>query len=158
MRLSHLTFGLALFAGRIAAAQQVRPSGVTMPRATAQVVAGTAAIPIGLLVGIDLPQLAFKSGDPEQILGVIMGAAVGATVAPALAVKVVGTGGAPHGITADAIGGAAVGWIGTLAVGSLYAATPLSKASNPVVGIATIAVAVALPAIGATLAYDRSRR
>jgi hypothetical protein len=156
MRLSHLVFSLSLLTARAAASQQARPSGASIPRATSQVVAGTAAIPAGVLFGVAVGYSALeKDGNPIPMM---LGGATGATFGPALAVRMVGTGGAPHGSTADAVAGTLVGWAATLVATPLVSKIPLVR-SHPdgLLPLAYLA-AFALPAVGATLAYDRSHR
>lgn len=157
MRTSHLALGLSFFIAPVAASQQVRPSGVSMPRATTQVVAATAAIPVGFMFGVAVGYAALDGKDTNPI-PMMLGVATGVTFGPALAVRMVGTGGAPHGRTADAVAGTLVGWAATLVVTPLVSKIPLPKSHAEALQPLAYVAAFALPAVGATLAYDRSRR
>jgi hypothetical protein len=84
------------------------------------------------------------------------GAVVGATVAPALAVAMVGTGGAPHGSGAHAFAGAVAGYAVDVAIEKL---THKTGPGDSRVGLNPWFLAnLVPPAIGATLAYDVSHR
>ena len=157
MRLSHVAIGLSLLAARASVSQQARPSGVSVPRATTQVVAGTAAIPVGFLFGVAVGYSALDSKETNPI-PMMLGVATGVTFGPALAVRMVGTGGAPHGRTADAVAGTLAGWAATLVVMPLVSKIPLPKSHAEALSSVAFLAAFALPAVGATLAYDRSRR
>ena len=76
-----------------------------------------------------------------------------ALLAPAAGVNLVGNGGPSRGNFAATVGGAAAGY------GALYFALPLATKVNPKpLKIAAIIAAFALPAIGATIAYNATRK
>ena len=77
----------------------------------------------------------------------------GALLGPALGVNAVGNGGPSRGNFAATVGGAAVGY------GVTYLAVPIAAKVSPTkLKIAAIAAAFALPAIGATIAYNATRK
>jgi len=159
MKTSHLVLALAIAVSQVGGAQQAR---VSVSRQAAQVAAGTLAIPVGLALGVAIPALTIPSesemGEAPKIIGAIVGGVVGLTITPTLAVRAIGTGGAPHGNGGDAFTGVMVGYGADLALGGLLSATPLGHSENGVARVAVFAAALVIPAVGGTLAYDHAHR
>lgn len=117
------------------------------PRATAQVVAGTLAVPIGFAAGYVVGSGFRPHGSSNS--GVAVGF-TGALLGPALAVRAIGA--KPTGKLGTTVLGTAAGY------GASVALVPLAfKIANPRLKIAAIAAALMLPGIGATVAYNASR-
>jgi hypothetical protein len=155
MKTSHIVFALSLAVANTAAAQQAH---VSIPRATTQVAAATIAIPVGVFGGIGLGMLTPADSeyhDVAMIIGGIAGGVTGAVVGPAIALRMVGTGGAPHGNGSDAVAGTMAGYAADLILDGIAAKV---SHGNRVVNASIFVANFILPAVGATLAYDLSRR
>jgi len=157
MKTSHLVLALALLGSSAGAAQRTQ---VSIPRASTQVAAATLALPIGVLAGVGLGMLTpadSANRDVTRIIGGIAGGVTGAVVGPAIAVRMIGTGRAPHGSGADAVAGTMAGYAADLVLDGIVAAASRSH-ENRVLKTAAFCANFVLPAVGATLAYDLSRR
>lgn len=157
MKTSHLVLALALLGPRTGAAQQPQ---ISIPRASSQIAAATVALPIGMFAGIGLGMVIpadSANRDVAQIVGGIAGGVTGAVVGPAIAVRMIGTGGAPHGNGADAVAGTMAGYAADLVLDEIVARVSRSH-PNGVLKTTAFWANFVLPAIGATLAYDLSRR
>jgi hypothetical protein len=157
MKTSHLVLALSLLGSSAGAAQQAQ---VSIPRASTQVAAATVALPIGVFAGIGLGMLTpADSADRQvaQIIGGIAGGVTGAVVGPAIAVRMIGTGGARHGSGSDAVAGTMAGYAADVILDGIVAAASRSH-ENRVLKTTAFFANFVLPAVGATLAYDLSRR
>jgi hypothetical protein len=111
---------------------------------------GFVGVPLGFAVGYTIGSGFRPHGSSNT--GVALGFA-GALVGPALGVSAVGSGGPSRGSFGAAVGGAALGY------GVMYFAVPAASKVNPMkLKIATMVVAFALPAAGATIAYNATRK
>jgi hypothetical protein len=136
---------LGIFASRglaqIKTASPVRIGG--------EVVAGTVAVPVGLLSGLIIGS-GFGLNANSNIA--LIGAGAGAVFGPPLAVMAVGDGGPPRGRFLPTLGGGTAGYLVTAGV-LLYARSHKGKVPSIVTRASFL-----LPAIGASLAYNHSRR
>ena len=145
--LRRLTFLLAASALPLAAQKKSAGAG----RLVGETAAGLVAMPIGFAVGYTIGS-GFHPGRGQSNGGVALGL-TGALLGPATGVNLVGNGGPSRGNFAATVGGAAVGY------GALYFAIPAATKVNPMpLKIAAIVAAVALPAVGATVAYNATRK
>ena len=87
-----------------------------------------------------------STGKDTNPIPMMLGVATGVTFGPALAVRIVGTGGAPHGRTADAVAGTLVGWAATLVVTPLVSKIPLPNSHAEALKPLSYVAAFALPA------------
>jgi hypothetical protein len=113
-----------------------------------EVAAGTVAIPVGLISGLFV-----GSGFRREVGSTpsLIGGAAGAVLGPPLAVMAAGTGGPSSGRFLPTLAGAAAGY---LATGAVIVVSRRGKARLPSF---ITAASFLLPAIGATIAYNRSR-
>ena len=120
-------------------------------RLVGETAAGLVAMPIGFAVGYTIGS-GFHPGRGQSNGGVALGL-TGAVLAPAAAVNWVGNGGPSHGNFAATVGGTALGY------GAMYFAIPAALKVKPMpLKIAALVVAAALPAVGATAAYNATRK
>ena len=140
---------VVLLAVAVASAQaQKQPVGAG--RIAGEAALGFVGVPLGFAVGYTIGSGFRPHGSSNS--GVALGFA-GALVGPALGVSAVGSGGPSRGNFAAAVGGAALGY------GALYFAVPAASKVNPMkLKIAALVVAFALPAAGATIAYNATRK
>ena len=140
-------FGLvAALAGRAAEAQK---RSVSNGRIAGEVAAGMLGAPLGFVAGYTLGSGFRPHGSSNT--GVAVGLA-GALTGPALGVNWVGNGGPSHGNFGATVGGTALGY------GAALLAFPVArKLPWKLSTIATIAT-VFLPAVGATVAYNSTRK
>jgi hypothetical protein len=111
---------------------------------------GFLGAPVGFAVGYTIGSGFRPHGSSNT--GVTLGFA-GALLGPALGVSVVGNGGPSQGKFGATVGGAALGYVAT------YLAVPVASKVNPMkLKIAALAVAFALPAVGATIGYNATRK
>jgi hypothetical protein len=140
---------LLLAAAAFPLAAQKRPAGTG--RLVGETAVGLVAMPIGFAAGYTIGS-GFHPGRGQSNGGVVLGL-TSALLAPAAGVNLVGNGGPSHGNFAATVGGAAVGY------GALYFAFPVAAKVNPMpLKIAAIVAAFALPAVGATVAYNATRK
>ena len=126
---------------------QKRP--VSNGRIAGEIAAGTLGAPLGFALGYTIGSGFRPHGSSNT--GVAVGFA-GALVGPALGVNWVGNGGPSHGNFGATIGGTAVGYGATILVFPI-----VRKLPGPLKTIATVAT-VFLPAVGATVAYNSTRK
>jgi len=140
---------LLVFTALSPLAAQKRPAGTG--RLVGETAAGLVAMPVGFAVGYTIGS-GFHPGRGQSNGGVVLGI-TGAVLAPAAAVNLVGNGGPSHGNFAATVGGTALGY------GALYLALPAATKVNPMpLKIAAIIASLALPAVGATVAYNVTRK
>jgi hypothetical protein len=140
-----LVFAAALFAR--AAEAQKRP--VSKGRIAGEVAAGTLGAPLGFALGYTIGSGFRPHGSSNT--GVAVGFA-GALVGPALGVNWAGNGGPSRGNFGATMGGAAIGYGATILVFPI-----VRKLPGPLKTIATVAT-IFLPAVGATVAYNSTRK
>ena len=137
---------IALVAASLQAQKQPAGAG----RIAGEAALGFVGVPLGFAVGYTIGSGFRPHGSSNT--GVALGFA-GALAGPALGVSAVGSGGPSRGSFAAAVGGAALGY------GLLYFAVPAAAKVNPMkLKIAALVVAFALPAAGATIAYNATRK
>lgn len=140
-------------------AQEPRPLGPV--RVASQVVAGTAALPAGYIVGgLATRRVARALGADADAASqaAYVGAYVGAALGTAGAVSLVGARGPGHGSYPAAVGGAAAGGLASvLVVRALRKDDDREARPCKLACVAVSAVVALLPSIGATVAYDVSR-
>lgn len=159
---AHLALGaLGVLAPAAVGAQQRLP-GVGAARAAGQVVAGTVALPVGYVGGgLAARQVArwLGASDDAASRAGSVGAYAGAALATAGAVSLVGARGPGVGSFPAAVGGAVAGGAASALLVRLLRrpddAPPRPCRLGCVVGSAAV---VLLPSVGATVAYDASRR
>jgi hypothetical protein len=122
---------------------------VSNGRIAGEIALGTLAAPVGFAVGYTIGSGFRPHGSSNT--GVALGFA-GALVAPAAAVNWVGNGGPSHGNFGATIGGTAIGYAATIVTFPLARKLP-----GKLKLLATIATTF-LPAIGATVAYNATRK
>jgi len=111
---------------------------------------GFVGVPVGFAIGYTIGSGFRPHGSSNT--GVALGFA-GALLGPALGVSAVGNGGPSQGKFAAAVGGAALGY------GATILAVPLAAKVNPMkLKIVALVAAFALPAAGATIAYNVTRK
>lgn len=133
---------------RETAVAQKRP--VSGGRIAGEIAAGFVGVPLGFAAGYTIGSGFRPHGSSNA--GVAVGFA-GALVGPALGVNWVGNGGPSHGNFGAAIGGAALGY------GALYFLVPPASRVNPMkLKLLAMAAAFALPSVGATIAYNATRK
>jgi hypothetical protein len=134
----------------LAALAQAQKQPVSGGRIAGEVALGFVGVPLGFAIGYTIGSGFRPHGSSNT--GVALGFA-GALVGPALGVSAVGSGGPSRGSFGAAVGGAALGY------GALYFAVPAAAKVNPTkLKIAALVVAFALPAAGATIAYNATRK
>jgi hypothetical protein len=135
----------ALFAS--AAEGQKKP--VSKGRIAGEIAAGMAGAPIGFAIGYTIGSGLRPHGSSNS--GLVVGFA-GALIGPAAAVNWVGNGGPSHGNFGATVGGTAIGYVAS------YLAFPIArKLPWKLKTVATVAT-LFLPAIGATVAYNSTRK
>ena len=140
----------ALVALLAAASLQAQKQSAGPGRIVGETAAGFLGAPLGFALGYVVGSRFQPHGQSNP--GVALGLA-GALVGPAAGVNIVGNGGPSRGNFAAAVGGAALGY------GAIYFVLPLANKINPTKAkIAAILGAFTLPAIGATIAYNATRK
>jgi hypothetical protein len=144
-----IRISILLLAGAVASLQaQKQPAGTG--RIAGETALGFVGVPVGFAIGYTIGSGFRPHGSSNS--GVALGFA-GALLGPALGVSAVGRGGPSEGKFGAAIGGAAIGYVAT------YFAVPLASKVNPTkLKIAAMVAAFALPAVGATIAYNATRK
>src|SRR4051812_1863686 len=138
---------VVLLAASTAAAQK---QPVSKGRIAGEVAAGFLGAPVGFAVGYTIGSGFRPHGSSNS--GVAVGLA-GALLGPAVGVNMAGNGGPAHGNFGATVGGAALGY------GAAYLGFPLiGKVPTTRLKILAGLAAAALPAIGATAAYNATRR
>ncbi len=123
---------------------------VSKARLAGEIAAGVAGVPLGFAAGYILGSGLRPHGSSNT--GVVMGL-TGALVGPAVAVNWVGNGGPSHGNFGATVAGTAIGY------GAAYTVFPLlNKVSNEKLRLVGFLAATMLPAVGATVAYNSTRR
>ena len=142
-----LAVALSLFMSSTAVAQK---QPVSNGRVVGEIAAGVVAIPLGFATGYTIGSGLRPRGSSNT--GVI-GGLVGALVGPATAVNWVGNGGPSHGNFGATVGGTAIGY------GAAYTVFPVVNRipSTKLKAVAFLAAAM-LPAVGATVAYNSTRK
>jgi hypothetical protein len=138
----------------LTAALSVRAAGaqkrsVSNGRIAGEIAAGTLGAPLGFAIGYTIGSGFRPHGSSNT--GVVAGFA-GALVGPALGVNWVGNGGPSRGNFGATMGGAALGYGATVLIFPI-----VRKLPGPLKTIATVAT-VFLPAVGATVAYNSTRK
>ena len=129
---------------------QAQKQSVSPGRIAGEAALGFVGVPLGFAVGYTIGSGFRPHGSSNT--GVALGFA-GALLGPALGVSAVGSGGPSRGRFGAAVGGAALGY------GVMYFALPAASRVNPMkLKIAAMVVAFALPAAGATIAYNATRK
>ena len=129
---------------------QAQKQPVGAGRIAGEAALGFVGVPLGFAVGYTIGSGFRPHGSSNT--GVALGFA-GALVGPALGVSAVGSGGPSRGNFGAAVGGAALGY------GVMYFAVPAASRVNPMkLKIAALVAAFALPAAGATIAYNATRK
>jgi hypothetical protein len=150
-----LIAGLTVAGTRLNAQQQ--PPAISAGRAVAQGAAGLLGTPVGFVAGgLGARWSATRLGaseDGASSAGAV-GGYVGAALATAAGPALVGPGSRATGSYWAALGGAAAGGIGSFLIARLNRGVDLGTVPRL---ISTVLV-VALPAAGATVVYDLSRR
>ena len=144
-----LRTSLLLISAAVATLQaQKQPVGAG--RIAGEAALGFVGVPVGFAVGYIVGSGFRPHGSSNS--GVALGFA-GALLGPALGVSAVGSGGPSRGNFGAAVGGAALGY------GVMYFAVPAASRVNPMkLKIAAMVAAFALPAAGATIAYNATRK
>lgn len=127
---------------------QKRP--VSNGRVAGEIALGTLGAPIGFAIGYTIGSGFRPHGSSNT--GVVGGFA-GALLGPAAAVNLVGNGGPSHGNFGGAVGGTAIGYGAAILAFPIARRVPGSKLKL----LATIATTF-LPAVGATVAYNSTRK
>jgi len=144
-----LRISLILLAASVTTLQAQKQS-VSPGRIAGEAALGFVGVPLGFAVGYTIGSGFRPHGSSNT--GVALGFA-GALLGPALGVSAVGSGGPSRGSFGEAVGGAALGY------GVMYFALPAASRVNPMkLKIAAMVVAFALPAAGATIAYNATRK
>jgi hypothetical protein len=129
---------------------QAQKQPVGAGRIAGEAALGFVGVPLGFAVGYTIGSGFRPHGSSNT--GVALGFA-GALLGPALGVSAVGSGGPSRGNFGAAVGGAALGY------GVMYFAVPAASRVNPMkLKIAAMVAAFALPAAGATIAYNATRK
>ena len=132
------------------ASLQAQKQPVGAGRIAGETALGFVGVPVGFAIGYTIGSGFRPHGSSNS--GVALGFA-GALLGPALGVSAVGSGGPSRGKFGAAVGGAAVGYVATYAVFPLAA-----KVSSTKLSIAAMVASFALPAVGATIAYNATRK
>jgi len=151
---------LALLPGALGAQSGVPSIGAG--RVAAQVAAGTVALPVGYVAGgLATRQVArwLGASDDAASRAADVGAYVGTALGTAGAVSLVGARGPGVGSYPAAVGGAVLGGAASMLVVRAVRRPNDAPAKACHVGcVLASALVVALPSVGATVAYDASRR
>jgi hypothetical protein len=138
---------LSLFASSTAVAQK---QPVSNGRIAGEIAAGVVGVPLGFAAGYTLGSGLRPHGSSNT--GAV-GGLVGALVGPATAVNWVGNGGPSHGNFGVTIAGTAVGY------GAAYLVFPIvNKVPGTKLKAIAFLAAATLPAVGATIAYNSTRK
>jgi hypothetical protein len=138
------------FVAIAATSLQAQKQPVSAGRIIGETAAGLIAAPLGFAIGYTVGSGFRPHGSSNT--GVAVGFA-GALLGPATAVSAVGSGGPSRGNYAATVGGAAAGY------GAMYFALPAAMRVGPTkLKIPAIIAAFALPAVGATIAYNVTRK
>jgi len=139
-----------LLAAAVSSSAYAQKQPVGAGRIAGEAALGFVGVPLGFAVGYTIGSGFRPHGSSNT--GVALGFA-GALLGPALGVSAVGSGGPSRGSFGAAVGGAALGY------GALYFAVPAATKVNPMkLKIAALVAAFALPAAGATIAYNATRK
>ena len=139
-----------LLAAAVSSSAYAQKQPVGAGRIAGEAALGFVGVPLGFAIGYTIGSGFRPHGSSNT--GVALGFA-GALLGPALGVSAVGSGGPSRGSFGAAIGGAALGY------GALYFAVPAATKVNPMkLKIAALVAAFALPAAGATIAYNATRK
>lgn len=158
------TLAALLLLGGVPAAARAQgdPRPLAATRVAAQLGAGLVAMPVGFVLGGKATELAaerFGVPDPRASRVALVGGWVGAGLATAAGPALVGARGPGAGRYLAAVGGAAAGGAASLLVVRLNDRTGDGARPPCRIRCTLAAVAVfALPSIGATTAYNASRR
>lgn len=123
---------------------------VSRGRIAGEVAAGFVGVPVGFLVGYTVGSGFQPHGSSNT--GVALGL-IGALAGPAGGVNWVGNGGPSHGNFGAAMGGAALGYAATYLLFPQVTKVPTTKLK-----ILASMAAFTLPAVGATIAYNATRK
>jgi ABC-type Mn2+/Zn2+ transport system permease subunit len=129
-------------------------------RVGAQVVAGTGALPIGYVAGgLGTRWVARRLGasDDAASQAGYLGAYAGSVLATAGGVSLVGARGPGRGSFPAAVGGTLVGGAGSVLLVRLFRRDDAPSRACRIGCVAASALILALPSIGATVAYDVAR-
>jgi hypothetical protein len=129
----------------------------SLVRAAAQVVAAVVAIPVGMQVGALIGVLFVTDAaslDSPGMSRIELGGIIGLASAAAIAVRLVGTGDAPHARMLDAGIGAVPGYAIVVGLGKLIPALRNGRLKNRIARSAVWLLGMLLMAVGAVLAYD----
>lgn len=127
---------------------QKRP--VSSGRIAGEIALGTLGVPVGFAAGYTIGSGLRPHGSSNT--GVVVGFA-GALLGPAAGVNLIGNGGPSHGNFGATVGGTALGYAAGILAFPLARKVPGSKLKL----LATIATTF-LPAVGATVAYNSTRK
>ena len=141
---------MVMAAGLVASPAEAQKRPVSNGRIAGEVAAGVLGIPIGFAVGYTVGSGFRPHGSSNT--GVAVGFA-GALAGPAAAVNWVGNGGPSHGNFGWTVAGTALGYGATFLTFPLARKLPDGKLKL----LATIATTF-LPAVGATIAYNATRK
>lgn len=140
---------LALAAALWSRTARAQKQPVSNGRIVGEIAAGALGAPIGFAAGYTIGSGFRPHGSSNS--GVVVGLA-GALVGPAAGVNWVGNGGPSHGNFGATIGGTAIGY------GAMVLLFPAArKLPGPLKTVASVA-ALLLPAVGATVAYNSTRK
>jgi len=149
MHIGRLVIGLCAFA-LAASPVSAQKRRVGAGRVAGELGAGFFGGPVGFAIGYTIGSGFRPHGSSNS--GVVVGL-TGAVVGPAAGVALVGRGGPSRGSFPAAIGGSALGY------GATYLAFPwVTKPESMKLKIVGGLIAFALPAIGATIAYNATRK
>lgn len=146
MRTAVIMMAVAVMAASTAQAQKRAASN---GRIAGEIAAGVLGAPIGFAVGYTIGSGFRPHGSSNT--GVAVGFA-GALLGPAAAVNLVGNGGPSHGNFGATIGGTAIGY------GASILLFPLARKLPGKLKTIATAATFFLPAIGATVAYNSTRK
>ena len=139
-----------LLAAAVSSSAHAQKQPVSAGRIAGEAALGFVGVPLGFAIGYTIGSGFRPRGSSNT--GVALGFA-GALLGPALGVSAVGSGGPSRGSFGAAVGGAALGY------GVMYFAVPAATKVNPTkLKIAALVAAFALPAAGATIAYNATRK
>ena len=137
-----------LVASALSLQAQKQPVGAG--RIAGEAALGFVGVPVGFAIGYTIGSGFRPHGSSNT--GVALGFA-GALLGPPLGVGVVGNGAPSQGKFGAAVAGAALGY------GATILAVPLAAKVNPMkLKVVALVVAFALPAVGATVAYNATRK
>jgi len=156
MRISRISIGLLALIGLLgllavpAKSLQAQKQSVSGGRIAGETALGFVGVPVGFAIGYTIGSGFRPHGSSNT--GVALGFA-GALLGPSLGVSAVGSGGPSRGNFGATIGGAALGYGATVLVLPLASKIPSTKLS-----IAAMVATFVLPAVGATIAYNATRK